>query len=146
MTRGDSGFSLVELAVAGAIVLVATGTLVRLVLPAQGLFSAQSEVADMQQRLRVAIDTLSRDLSVAGAGAYTFASGGALDYSFAPILPYRSGLRGADAPGSYRSDAISISYVPRTSGGIATSVYVLKEDAAAGTYQLVTYDGSTNPD
>jgi hypothetical protein len=146
MTRRESGFSLVELTVAGAILLVATATLVRLSIPAQGLFAAQSEVADMQQRLRVAVDTLSKDLSVAGAGGYTSVNGGALDYSFAPIVPYRIGLRGADPPGSYRTDTISMSYVPRSGALPLSSVYSLKSDAGAGTYQLVAYDGGTNPD
>jgi prepilin-type N-terminal cleavage/methylation domain-containing protein len=146
MTRGQSGFSFIELIVASAIVLLTTATVVRLSVPAQGLFSAQSDVADMQQRLRVAIDTLTKDLSVAGAGGYSSVNGAALDYSFAPIRPYRSGARGADPPGSYKDDTISISYVPRSTGAMVTSVYSLKGDAAAGTYQLVMYDGSANPD
>ena len=43
----------------------------------------------MQQRLRVAADTLSRDLMMAGAGAYRGLHAGPLVYSFPPVLPFR---------------------------------------------------------
>ena len=111
--RTARGFSFVELTVAAAVLLIVIGGVLTLSLPSQGLFSAQSEVADMQQRLRVAADVLSKDLLAAGAGGYGTASGGALGYSVAPILPYRTGLRNADPPGTYRTDTITIFYVAR---------------------------------
>jgi type II secretory pathway pseudopilin PulG len=135
--RTDTGFSLVELTVAAAVLLLVTASLIALSVPSQGLFSAQSEVADVQQRLRVAADTLSRDLLVAGAG---------LNYSVAPILPYRSGLRNSDPPGTYRTDTITTVYVARNIGAIVSSTYTLKTDAVAGTSQLMAYDGTANPD
>ncbi|HEY2907288.1 MAG TPA: hypothetical protein VGJ29_15405 [Vicinamibacterales bacterium] len=144
--RTARGFSFVELTIAATVLLVVTGGLLMVSLPSQGLFSAQSEVSDMQQRLRVAADALSRDLIVAGAGGYGTASGGALGYSVAPILPYRTGQRNSDPPGTYKADTITIFYVPRTAAAIVSTTYSLKTDASAGTHQLVMYDGTTNPD
>lgn len=143
--RTARGFSFVELTVAAAVLLIVIGGVLTLSLPSQGLFSAQSEVADMQQRLRVAADVLSKDLLAAGAGGYGTASGGALGYSVAPILPYRTGLRNADPPGTYKSDTITIFYVARNAASIVSTTYSLKTDAA-GTHQLAMYDGTTNPD
>ena len=64
------GFSLVELLLAGLITLVVVGGALALAGPAQRMFQAQPEAADMQQRTRVAVDALRRDLLMAGAGTY----------------------------------------------------------------------------
>jgi type II secretory pathway pseudopilin PulG len=143
--RTARGFSFVELTVAAAVLLIVIGGVLTLSLPSQGLFSAQSEMADMQQRMRVAADALSKDLIAAGAGGYGTVSGGALGYSVAPILPYRAGQRNADPPGTYRSDTVTILYVARNAASIVSTTYSLKTDAA-GTHQLAMYDGTTNPD
>ena len=45
--------------------------------PAQGTFRVQPEVSDLQQRLRVGIDTLQKDLVMAGAGTYNGEAAGA---------------------------------------------------------------------
>jgi hypothetical protein len=79
--------------------------------------AAQPEFADMQQRLRVGVDTLLGDLVMAGAGAYAGTKTGSLTGQFAPILPFRLGLSAAydDGPGVFRADAVTIAYVPSTS-------------------------------
>src|SRR5262245_46514377 len=59
--RREGGFSLVELLLASVITLVVVGGAFELVAPAQRMFQAQPEAADMQQRLRVAVDALRRD-------------------------------------------------------------------------------------
>jgi hypothetical protein len=140
-----NGFSVVELLAAVSILLVAAATLLLLSVPSQHIFSAQSEVSDMQQRLRVAADTLSKDLLAAGAGSEGSVSG-PLNYSLAPILPYRSGLRNADPPGTYRTDVVTVLSVPRNATAAVSTTYSLKADLAAGVYQLMAYDGSANPD
>ena len=43
----------------------------------------------MQQRVRVAVDTLTRDLTMAGAGAYIGGHVGPLIHYFAPVMPFR---------------------------------------------------------
>ena len=53
----------------------------------------------MQQRLRVAADTVQKDLMMAGAGTYSGFMVGTLDNYFAPILPHRVGTINADPAG-----------------------------------------------
>ena len=110
----DRGFSLIELIVATGLTVVVAGMVFALVQPAQGRFDTELEVADMQQRLRVAVDTLTRDLATAGAGAYAGGHAGPLIHYFAPVLPFRQGLSGDDAPGTFRTDTITIISVPAT--------------------------------
>jgi hypothetical protein len=118
------------------IMLVVTGALLALVDPARGTFQAQPEIADMHQRLRVAVDTLAGDLLRAGAGvAPTMAP---------PVLPYRIGASGAD-PGAavfYRPDVVSAVFVPWTDTAVISRTYSLRRDPATGTPQLMRYDGA----
>jgi len=115
MTRQD-GFSLVELLLASLITLIVVGGAFELAAPAQRMFQAQPEAADMQQRMRVAVDALRRDLVMAGAGTYAGPALGPLNDIVAPVMPLRAF---GDAPDQaqnifFRSDAISFLYVPST--------------------------------
>jgi len=120
---GEAGYSLLELLVSAAIMLVVTGAIFQLLNPAQGTAKAQPEVADMQQRVRVATDTMYRDLVMAGAGPYQGATTGSLMNYFAPILPYRAGALNNDAAAGiyYRPDAITLVYVPNTASQTSIS-------------------------
>jgi len=115
MTRQD-GFSLVELLLASLITVIVVGGAFQLAAPAQRMFQAQPEAADMQQRVRVAVDALRRDLVMAGAGTYAGPALGPLNDILAPVMP----LNGfGDAPDQaqnvfFRPDAISFLYVPST--------------------------------
>jgi hypothetical protein len=113
MCRED-GFSLLEMTMAVALMLVVTGGVFSVLNPAEGSFSTEPEVADMQQRLRVASDTLARDLIMAGAGAYLGGQTGALNDHFAPVLPFRQGAIGNAAIGAHTTDTITVFYVPST--------------------------------
>jgi hypothetical protein len=110
----ESGFTLAEALVSTAIMLAVLGGLFSVLNPAQGSFQAQPEVSDMQQRLRVAVDTLNKDLIMAGAGTYAGSAAGALSNFLAPILPYRVGTLNPDPPGTFRTDTITLLYVPQT--------------------------------
>jgi prepilin-type N-terminal cleavage/methylation domain-containing protein len=115
MTRQD-GFSLIELLVASLITLIVVGGAFELAAPAQRMFQAQPEAADMQQRMRVAADSLRRDLVMAGAGTYAGPALGPLTDNIAPVMPLRAF---GDSPDQvrnifFRSDAISFLYVPST--------------------------------
>jgi type II secretory pathway pseudopilin PulG len=114
--RDDAGFTIVELLVSSLIMLVVTGAVFSLVNPAQGSFQVQPEVSDLQQRLRVGIDTLQKDLVMAGAGTYNGESAGALSYFIAPIMPYHAFGDTTDPEMGtfFRTDAISLIYVPPT--------------------------------
>ncbi len=114
--RGDSGFSILELTISTGIMLVVTASVFSLMNPAHGSFAAEPEISDMQQRLRVASDTLYKDLVMTGAGAYSGSNTGSLSSFFSPILPFRSGSLNDDPPGTYRTDSVTLYYVPATAG------------------------------
>ena len=116
MSRRDNGFTLVEMLIAMAVMLLILGGVFAAFNPAQGSFRTQPEVADMQQRLRVGTDRLYNGIVVAGAGIYSGAAVGTLGQFFAPVLPYLvGGLHNDPANGVYfRTDAITIFHVPTT--------------------------------
>ena len=107
MDRRDAGFTLVEMIVAMAVMLIILGGVFQAFNPSLGSFQTQPEVADMQQRLRVGTDRLYNGIVVAGAGIYSGAAVGTLGQFFAPVLPYLVGPLHND-PGSgvyFRDDA-----------------------------------------
>jgi prepilin-type N-terminal cleavage/methylation domain-containing protein len=112
----DRGFSLIEMLVSVTIMLAVTAGIFAVMNPAHGTFQTQPEVADMQQRLRVGVDTLYKDILMAGAGAYSGQQAGALNNFFAPILPYKQGANAAMDDGAvrYRTDGITLMYIPQT--------------------------------
>jgi hypothetical protein len=114
--RGDGGFTILELLVSTTIMLLVTGAIFSLVNPGKGAFQVQPEVSDVQQRLRVGVDTLQKDLVMAGAGTYAGEMAGALSYFIAPIMPYVAFGDVTDpSKGVYfRDDVISLVYVPPT--------------------------------
>ena len=121
--RDEAGFTLIEMLISTALIIVVTGTVFSLLNPSYGTFQAQPEVADMQQRMRVAADAVQKDLVMAGAGTYSGFMVGTLDNYFAPILPHRVGTINADPAGTFRANplcaancasAITIMYVPTT--------------------------------
>ena len=97
--------------------------------PAQGIFDAQSELADMQQRLRVGVDVLAHDVLMAGA----------------PVMPYRVGRRRPDPDRGvfFRPDTISVLSVPWDGATVESHTYYLRRDPAAGEFQLRHYDGAS---
>jgi hypothetical protein len=122
MRRLDAGFTLVELIVASGLTLCIAAAIFAAVHPGEAVFNVQSEAADMQQRLRVAVATLSSDLAAVGAGIDT--GGSPLIEHFPPLLPYRPGRTGADSAGTFRTDAITLMYVPSLTGQTSTATAV----------------------
>jgi len=112
--RSEHGFSLLETLIAMSLMLVVTASIFSLMNPAQGNFSAEPEISDMQQRLRVGADSLYKDLVMAGNGAYQGGYPGSLLYFFAPVMPFRQGTVNDDPPGTFRTDTITLVYVPPT--------------------------------
>jgi hypothetical protein len=107
--------SLAELLVASGVLLSVTAVAGTAAMRAQLTFRTQPEVADMQQRTRVAAATIGRDLLMAGAGPIGTALAGPLVRRLPPVAPYRRG-HADDARGGvfYRPDALSLVYVPDT--------------------------------
>ena len=105
-----------ELLVATTVMMAVTGAIFAMMNPAEGTYQAQPEAADLQQRMRIGVDVLTKDIIMAGAGTYMGANAGALYNFFAPIMPYRSGDLDPDPASGvyYRADTISLMYVPPT--------------------------------
>ncbi len=112
--RSARGFSLVELLLAMSLLVTIAGAAFGMLATGEDRLAVEPEAADMQQRLRVAVTMLHHDLVQAGAGTAAGARPGPLTNHIAAILPYRQDPRDGDAPGSFREDAITILYVPRT--------------------------------
>lgn len=114
-TANERGYTLTELLVSSGIMLTVTAAIFGLMNPAQGTSQAQPEVADMQQRMRVASDTIFKELVMVGAGPYMGAQTGSLARFFAPVLPRKAAGSTPDARTVFRPDAITITYIPNTS-------------------------------
>src|SRR5262249_51403575 len=110
----ENGFSLLEATIAVALSLVVAATVYSVMLPSSGLFASQMETADVQQRLRVAVDAITRGLETAGAGVYAGKQSGPLVMSFPPVHPSRQGTRGGDPVGTFATDRITFFSVPST--------------------------------
>jgi Tfp pilus assembly protein PilW len=114
--RAEAGFSIIEMLIATAIMMVVTAATFGLMNPAQGMFVAQPEVSDMQQRLRIAVDTLKKDLLMAGAGTYSGNNKlGSLGQYVATILPDREGNVTPDPPAPRPIAARSLRATPSRS-------------------------------
>jgi len=64
----QSGFTLIELMVAMVCTLLVSGAIYGLMASGQGAFRREPEVTDMQQNLRLAMETIGRDVEIAGQG------------------------------------------------------------------------------
>ena len=117
-----------ELLVATGITMGLMTTIFGLMNPVQGMFDAQPELSDMQQRLRIGVDALAKDLLMAEI----------------PVRPYRVGDRSSDPDLGifYRHDTITLISVPWDDGAIASHTYHLRSDTATNTFQLMHYDGA----
>jgi hypothetical protein len=110
MTRArDAGLTLVEVLVAMAMALVATGGVLLIASWQVTLAVAAPEAVELRQRARAALAAIVRDLSMAGAGPTGGVRDGPLGRYFAPILPR---ALHADSFAAARSDAISVLFVP----------------------------------
>ena len=136
------GFTVVELLVAMLITLLIAAATLSLVGPVHDAFQVQPESSDLQQRMRVGIDTLYRDLLMAGAGMYAAGSVGPLHQAVAPVMPYRGFGNSSDsARGIYfRPDAISLTFVPST-----PSQTTLAVPLPAGSFDITVEDHPTCP-
>jgi hypothetical protein len=131
MLRCTRGFSVVELVVSMAITMVVIAAVFALLDPSRATFQAESESVDVQQRLRVAVDTIGAAVLEAGAGGRV----APLSWSIPAIAPWRRGLSDGDPPGMFRQDAISILSAP---SGAAESVLASGAGGRSPTLRLDT--------
>jgi type II secretory pathway pseudopilin PulG len=124
----NAGFSIVELLIASAMTMAVVGAILASVHPAQLMFRAQGDAADLHQRLRAAADAMGADVRAAMA-----------------VRPYRVGATRDDAAIGvyYRTDTLTVLGVPSAPLSLdatASRTYYLKS-AVPGTFQLMQYDG-----
>jgi type II secretory pathway pseudopilin PulG len=135
VTSGPRGFSLIELLLATGITLTVVATVFAMLAPGGPMFGGQSEMADMQQRVRVAAETLAADLEMAGSGPSRGRRAGPLRSFLAPVLPYAIGP-GGDAPGAFRADVLTVVYLPEAAAesvlALATSAVSARVSIASG--------------
>ncbi len=115
-----------EVLVASAITITLMGSVMSMTAPLQRMFETQPEYGDMHQRMRGAVEALTRDLIGAAS----------------PVMPYRVGAsdHDPDAGVFYRSDAITL-LPPPWDPGAPSHTYYLRNDLATGASQLRRYDG-----
>jgi hypothetical protein len=124
----NAGFSVVELLIASAMTMAVVSAILAVVNPAQLMFRAQGDAADLHQRLRATADTVGADVRAAMA-----------------VRPYRVGATRDDAAVGvyYRPDTRTFLGVPSSPLSLdidGSRTYYLR-NAAAGMFQLMQYDG-----
>jgi len=125
----NTGFTMVEALLATALSMAVIGAILTVVNPAQMMFRAQGDAADLHQRLRAAADIMAADVRAATA-----------------IRPYRVGATRDDAAVGvyYRPDTLTVLGVPSAPLALdadASRTYYLKSTSPSGTFQLMQYDG-----
>jgi len=124
-----SGFTLVEVLIALTLLAIASVPILWISAGAHRLARSQAEASDLQQRARVAVEKLQRDLAMAGAGPPD-GVGVRLSALLAPIVPARVGLRLSDPQLSAFPDRLSLLYVPSDGWDCALSVPMASPSAA----------------
>jgi type II secretory pathway pseudopilin PulG len=107
-----NGYMLLELLVAAALVCTVIAVLLRFCATAQASVRTAGDSTDLEQRLRVAVEAIRRDLLGAGAGLSNGSPRGPLIDAFPPILPARTGLTGSDPDALFFTDRITLLSVP----------------------------------
>ena len=87
MSARAGGFSLVELLIAMAMMVSFSSAVIALILAGQSMARMQPEAADVQQRGRIALQTLGAELAFAGAGLDRGPLAGPLAQYFPPVGP-----------------------------------------------------------
>jgi hypothetical protein len=120
--RSDSGVSTVELLAAMLLTLVVIGAVVGVVGPHAMGARLQPDAVDAQQRLRTAVDVLSRALYEAGAGVDAGTLAGPLVRFLPPVIPRRIGRTFQDPPAISRQDALTIIHASGSASQSALAV------------------------
>jgi prepilin-type N-terminal cleavage/methylation domain-containing protein len=139
--RAECGFSLVELLVAMALLLIVLAGVFETLDPARDRSLSNAEAIDLQQRLRVAADTISRELRAAGNGPQQGNHAGPLVDAWAPILPFRQGRRNPDPVGTAKSDTLTLL---RVVPGAAQTTLAAGFVAQSGTVAIAAGPGPAN--
>ena len=108
---GQRGFTLAELVIAAGLMAAVSLVLLQLASGAQRSAVAMAGAADMEQRLRVALEAIAGDLQAAGAVPGRVADAYAAD-AVPAVRPARAGARGADPELFFSERRVTITYAP----------------------------------
>jgi hypothetical protein len=131
--EGEAGFTFVELLVTTALALVVFLVVIGFLFLHVQLARTQPDMADVQQRGRVAADILSRAVADAGAWADWGGPERGLSCCVPVLQPRRLGSRLSDPPGAASDDVLTIVRLApgatpgRLRASIATGVLALEE-------------------
>jgi hypothetical protein len=120
----ELGFSLIELIVALGVTVIVAAAIFDLVGQARRRFDDEPDVADRQQRIRVSVEALSRDLLMASA-----------------VLPYRAAGALPDPPGTFRDDMVTIVSEQPAGEDDTVRTYYVRRELASGASQLMRAEG-----
>ena len=120
------GFTVIELLIAMGMTLVIMAAGLALVQPAQAALRVQLESIDVTQRLRAAVDSLTRDIVMAGSG---------LPPGVPAVTVYQPGSSGS---------GLSVRYLPAEGGSMTTRSYYVRTDDRATLSELRRADGSSD--
>jgi hypothetical protein len=120
------GFSLVELVLALGLSLIVTATIFNFVNGALRRFTAEPVFVERHQRLRVAIDTLTRDALTARL-----------------LLPYRAAGASPDPAGTYRPEVVTTVNGESIGAPPIVRSYYVRRDVALGS-QLMRAEGASH--
>ena len=148
--NSQAGFSLVELMVAITIGFIVIGAVGYLYIGSRGAFRTTDNMSRMQETARYAMDTLTRDIRMAGYRGCASASGtfnNALNNSSLNAYNFGQPLAGYDAQGTGWSPAL-----PTGTGGLSalsilpgTDAIVLRSTTGMGAY-VTQQPGNTSAD
>lgn len=111
-----------ELLVSAATTACLGGAILSVMRPVESTVRVEQDTLDMEQRLRFAVDTLTRELRAARQ-----------------VLPHRVGMIAPDPPGSVFPDRATMVLIDSATGTSSTRTYYLRRD----TRQLMVYDGES---
>jgi hypothetical protein len=124
--RDTAGSTLVELLVGTAITLAATGAALALARPAHAVLRSQLDYMDARQRVRVATESLIRDVTIGGS---------ALPSGSTPFAVY-AGPRG--------ETGLTVRYGDSLTGVVTSHSYYVLLTAAASGPELRRWNGTTD--
>lgn len=128
MTDRSSGHTLVEALVALTLGALVAAGVVTLLIHTTRLAQSHPDQFELHQRARVALDLITRDLRMAGAGVDRGPATGALVATFPAVWPRRIGRHG-DAATTVRGDGFTVVAVPDSLAQTTAAAVVSPSDA-----------------
>lgn len=111
--KSDAGHTLAEVVVASALGVLVLAGAIGIVIQTTKFAQGHADGFEAQQRLRVALDLIARDVRGAGAGVDRGPASGVLTGQIPAMWPRRLG-RSGDVPTRVRADAVTLLAVPDT--------------------------------